>query len=509
MDKEMRDEVEIDLLQLCFLCLRKWKVILLTGVVLALILGGYKCATELSKAGTEVAVQAEETAEEKVTQYDTTLASYKASLDRMKETFEKNQAYEKDSIILNMNPNDYYSGSSTYYISTDYKIMPDKTYQDVDYSEDIAQAYLSYLTSSECLGFVQSKLTGKIPVKYLSELIRVNLTGRVLTIKVVGDTSERTTEILDALSDAVNAYKQEVDTKIHEHRLDLMEYSEVENTSASDVPEVVAEKTPAGLKTGSDNYVADFQKQFSDSQISLTNQIASFYNNYTSLADKKVSTDSSAAVGISRSQALKSGIKFGIIGLILGFFVAAGFIVFKAIVEDKITNAGEITYLFGLRIFGDYKSLGKSNAIAGPKSGGTAGAGNSELRANAIDSMLYKLSYGDALPDKDKFYEVAAANVKTFVAAFKDEDIKEISLIGRIDPDALSNIARSVNTINGDETVKAAGDIITDAAAINAIRDVKYTLLAADRNTSRKNLRTQLQKLKGLKKQVAGILLFD
>lgn len=286
----------------------------------------------------------------------------------MKETFEKNQAYEKDSIILNMNPNDYYSGSSTYYISTDYKIMPDKTYQDVDYSEDIAQAYLSYLTSSECLGFVQSKLTGKIPVKYLSELIRVNLTGRVLTIKVVGDTSERTTEILNALSDAVNAYKQEVDTKIHEHRLDLMEYSEVENTSASDVPEVVADQTPAGLKAGSDNYVADFQKQFSDSQISLTNQIASFYNNYTSLADKKVSTDSSAAVG---------------------------------------------------------------------------------------------------------------------------------------------NIAKSVNTINGDETVKATGDIITDAAAINAIRDVKYILLAADRNTAKKDLRTQLEKLKGLKKHVAGILLFD
>lgn len=519
MDMEMRDEVEIDLLQLCFLCLRKWKAILLTGVVLALILGGYKCATELSKAGTEVAVQAEETTEEKVTQYDTTLASYKASLDRMKETFEKNQAYEKYSIILNMNPNDYYSGSSTYYISTDYKIMPDKTYQDVDYSEDIAQAYLSYLTSSECLGFVQSKLTEKIPVKYLSELIRVNLTGRVLTIKVVGDTSERTTEILNALNDAVNAYKQEVDTKIHEHRLDLMEYSEVENTSASDVPEVVADQTPAGLKAGSDNYVADFQKQFSDSQISLTNQIASFYNNYTSLADKKVGTDSSAAVGISRSQALKSGIKFGIIGLILGFFVAAGFIVFKAIVEDKITNAGELTHLFGLRIFGDYKSLGKANAITGAKSGGTAdsaaktgvtsGITNSELRANAFDSMLYKLSYGDALPDKEKFYEVAAANVKTFVAAFKDEDIKEISLIGRIDPAALGNIAKSVNTINGDETVKVAGDIITAAAAINAIRDVKYILLAADRNTAKKDLRTQLEKLKGLKKHVAGVLLFD
>ncbi|SEA39025.1 hypothetical protein SAMN05216349_11125 [Oribacterium sp. KHPX15] len=478
MEMEMRDEDEIDLLQLCFLCLRKWKTILLAGVVLALALGGYKGARELSKVGTEVAVEAEETAEEKVTQYDATLASYKAQFDRLSETFEKNQVYEQESIIMNMNPNNYFSGSSTYYISTDYKIMPDMTYQDVDYSADIAQAYLSYLTSSECLAYVQSKLTEKISAKYLSELIRVNVTGRVLNVKVVGDTSGRTTEILNAISEAIDNYKKEVDTKIHEHKLDLMEYSEVENTSSTDGSE---------SGSGNDNYVADVQKQFSDSQINLTNQISTFYDKYTKLADTKVSTDSSGS-GITKSQAVKSGVKFGIIGLILGFFVAAGFIVFKAIIEDKIVNAGEISYLFGLRIFGDYKS----------------GAGS-----GAFDKLLYKLSYGDALPDKEKFYEVAAANVKTFATAFKDEDIKDISLIGRIDSEALQSIVKSINDINGDDTVKLAGDIITDASAINAIRDAKYTLIAVDRTTSKKDLRTQLEKLKGLKKHVAGVLLFD
>ncbi|MCR5008683.1 MAG: hypothetical protein K6A76_08925 [Oribacterium sp.] len=488
MEKEFRNEVEIDLLQLCFLCLRKWKTILLTGLVFALILGGYKAAGELSKVGTEVAVEEEETAEEKVAQYDTALASYKASLDRLNETFEKNQAYEKDSIILNMNPNDYFSGSSTFYISTDFKIMPDKTYQDVDYSEDIAQAYLSYLTSSECLGNVQSRLTEKIPAKYLAELIRVNLTGRVLTIKVVGDTEERATEILNAVGQAIDAYKKEVDTKIHAHNLDLMEYSAVENVPAEDVPEVVNNADYKGSRSGSENYVADYQKQFSDSQVSLTNQIATFYNSYTALADKKVSTANSSAVGISRSQALKSGVKFGIIGLVLGIFVAAGFIAFKSIVEDKINNAGEISYLFGLRIFGDYKS---GAGIAAP------------------GKLLYKLSYGDALSDKEKFYQVAAANVKTFAAAFKDEDIKEISMVGRIGSETLNTIVDSINAINGDSAVKAAGDIITDADAINAIRDAQYTLIAVDRNTSKKDLRDQLKKLKGLKKNIAGVLLFD
>ena len=480
MNNEMRNEVEIDLLQLCFLCLRKWKAILLTGVVLALILGGYKGVTELRKVGTEVAVQVEENAEEKVAQYDTTLASYKASLDRLNELVEKNQAYEKESIIMNMNPNDYYSGSITYYISTDFKIMPDKTYQDMDFSEDIAQAYRSYLSSSECLSYVQSKLSEKIPGKYLSELIRVGGEGRVLVIEVVGDTHERTSEILRALNEAISLYKQEVDAKIHEHKLDLMEFSESESASASD-------GSDASSGTANDNYVAEVQKRFSDNQVSITNQISSFYDKYAKLADTKVSAGGSGS-GITRSEAVKSGIKFGFIGLILGLFVAAGFIAFKAIVEDKVINAGELSYMFGLRIFGDFKSGDK---------------------ANAYDRMLYKLSYGDALPDKEKFYEVAAANIKTFSAAFRDEDIKEIALVGRIDPEVRSSIVKSVNDINGDETLKAAGDIIVDASAINAIRDVTYILLAADRNTSKKDLRNQIEKLKGLKKSIAGVLLFD
>ena len=492
MNMEMMDEEEIDLLQLCFLCLRKWKTILLVGVVCALILGGYKGVKELSKMGTESAVLSEESAEEKLTQYDNTLASYKASLERLNETFEKNRDYEQESIILNMNPNDYYSGSSTYYISTDYRIMPDKIYQDVDYSEDIAQAYHSYLSSSECLSFVQSKLSVKIPVKHLSELIRVSGSGRILSIKVVGDTSERTSEILNAMSEAIESYKKEVDAKIHAHKLDLMEHSEAENIPSSGgidegsySPRTQIQLTDGQSNLTDRNYVAEVQRQFSDNQSNLTNQIATLYDRYTALSDGEVSAESSK--GVTMSQALKGGIKFGIIGMILGIFLSAGFIVFKAILEDKIFSSSEIPSLFGLRVFGDYKS----------------GANN------AFDKALYKLSYGDALPDKEKFYEVAAANVKTFVTAFKDEDIKEISMVGKIDPEVLKTISKSINDINGDETVKAAGDVISDAEAINAIKDVKYTLIAIDRNTAKKDIRSLLEKLKGLNKSIAGVLLFD
>jgi hypothetical protein len=308
----------------------------------------------------------------------------------------------------------------------------------------------------------------------------------------VGDTSERTSEILNAMSEAIESYKKEVDTKIHAHRLDLMEHSEAENIPSSGgidegsySPRTQIQLTDGQSNLTDRNYVAEVQRQFSDNQSNLTNQIATLYDRYTALSDREVSAESSK--GVTMSQALKGGIKFGIIGMILGIFLSAGFIVFKAILEDKIFSSSEIPSLFGLRVFGDYKS----------------GANN------AFDKALYKLSYGDALPDKEKFYEVAAANVKTFVTAFKDEDIKEISMVGKIDSEVLKTISKSINDINGDETVKAAGDVISDAEAINAIKDVKYTLIAIDRNTAKKDLRSLLEKLKGLNKSVAGVLLFD
>ena len=468
--------VEIDLVQLFLLCLRKWKVILLTAVVFALIIGGYKGFSGLSKVETETSTEENDSAQDKLTQYDNALSSYKAQLERLNETLEKNQVYERESIIMKMNPNDYFTASSTYYISTDYKIMPDMTYQNIDYQSDVVQAYKSYLASSECLSYVRSRLTEKIPTKYLSELISISVNGRgVLWIRVYGDTAQRTSEILAAMNEAVDYYRGEINAKVHEHKLDVLENSRAENSAGSD-----------DSGEGSSNYVADKQKSFSDSQNTLTNQIATLYDKYAKLSDTEVTVEESK--GLTKSGAVKNGIKFGVIGLFLGAFLAAGLISIKSILEDKINNAGEISRIFGLRIFGDYKSGAMEKGFG---------------------KLLYKMSYGDALADKDKFFEVAAANVKTFISAFIDEDIKEISLVGRIDFEAINNIVKSVNEINGDETVKLAGDIINDAEAINAIRDVKYTLIVADRNTSKKDLRSQLEKLKGLKKSVAGVLLFD
>ena len=185
---------------------------------------------------------------------------------------------------------------------------------------------------------------------------------------------------------------------------------------------------------------------------------------------------------------MKTCVKFGVLGGVAGVFLAAFFICMKAIIADAVNNASEVTRLFGIRVFGDYKSKESSNRLS---------------------DMLYKMSYGDATADKADFVKVLTANIDAYITAFKDKEIREIALVGRLKTEDMKELVSSVNGSGTAEVLKLAGDILTDAEAIHTINDKKYAIVAVDRNTSKNDLRKQLEKLQGLEKTVIGAVLFD
>ncbi|ETP71016.1 hypothetical protein UYO_3045 [Lachnospiraceae bacterium JC7] len=213
-------------------------------------------------------------------------------------------------------------------------------------------------------------------------------------------------------------------------------------------------------------------------------------NQRSAVADKKAKLTEpklkSSAKGLK--DVMKSCIKFGVLGGVAGIFLAAFIICMKAIIVDAVNNASEVTRIFGIRVFGDYKSKKSSNRFA---------------------DMLYRMSYGDASSDKDDFFKVLTANIDAYVNAFKDKNIDEIALVGRLKTSDMKEIAGSVNGAETSEVVKLAGDILTDAEAIRTINDKKYAIVALDRSTSKNDLRKQLEKLQGLEKTVIGAVLYD
>lgn len=469
------DEMEIDLIQLMLLCVRKWKAIILTAVILGVILGGYKGVRGLTslKSGTE-SVEIEENDAE-LEQYEAAKAAYTNQMKRINELIEANDSYKSESVLMQLDPNNYFSSSAMYYISTDYQIQPDMSYQDIDYTDDVIKAYILYLKSSECLNYVHSKLTDEISLRYLKELINISQNAHIINIEVVGDTSRRVSEILEALNEALMLHKTQVESKVYEHEISLIDKSKAGNVSESEGGELAG--------SGDASYVHSKQTDFSNQQNNLITQYANVYDKYTKLTEPK-KKDAAASL----KDVLKSCIKFGLIGGFAGAFLAALVICVKAIMVDAVNNAQEVTDNFGLRVFGDYKSK---------KSG------------NKLSDALYKMSYGDATADKADFLKVLTANIGAYLSAFKDKEITEISFVGRLKASDMKEIAEAVNSRKGSEVIKFAGDILTDAEAINEISDKEYMIIALDRNTPKADLRKQLEKLKGLEKTIIGAVLFD
>ncbi len=468
------DEREIDLVQLMLLCVRKWKPIIIAAVILAVIMAGYKGMTGVNalRSNTESAEDAD--AEAELEQYKTAKAAYEDQLKRVSKMIDDNNAYKESSVLMQLDPNNYYSASSMYYVSTDYQIMPDMTYQDIDYTNDVIQSYILYLQSSECLNYIQSKLTDKLSLRYLKELIRITQNAHFINIEVVGDTSRRVTEIHEALNEVLEFHKNQVNGKVYEHEIKLIDKTKAGNSSESDTDPNVQ---------GDASYVQSKQMDFSNQQNNLINQYDAVYSKLTKLTEPK---EKAAAEGLK--DVLKSCIKFGVLGGFAGAFLAALWIVVQAIMFDAVNNAEEVSRIFGIRVFGDYKEKKASNRFS---------------------DMLYKMSYGDATVDKADFVKVLTANIDAYIAAFKDKEIREIALAGRLKTEDMKEIVNAVNGSESTEVLKLAGDILTDAEAIRTINDKKYAIVAIDRNTSKNDLRKQLEKLQGLEKTVIGAVLFD
>ena len=120
MEPRREYEQEIDLKDLMFAVLRKWRPIVLLAIVFALLLGGFKIFKGLNQLKDEEYVkQNQEEYKASLDQYNATKKRLEKELANIEENIESQQKYKDESILLNINPYDEYMESATFYISTD------------------------------------------------------------------------------------------------------------------------------------------------------------------------------------------------------------------------------------------------------------------------------------------------------------------------------------------------------------------------------------------------------
>ncbi len=450
-------EQEIDLKDLMFAVLYKWRPIILAAVVLAVILGGYRAVSAYrSQNDTQTVEKAQKDYEAAVELYEKNRANCEREIENLKKSIEDQQEYLEKSELMNMSPYDVWVAQTVLFVKTDYQIMPDMVYQNLNFTDTILTTYQTSLTNLEFLETVADEIG--MDERYLEELVSVTISGNLLTIVVKGDTEAHAKEIMDAMLEGVDDAKRQIRTSIGNHTV-----SEVSSSVGSLV----------------DLNLQDTQKQQSDRLTSLNDSLESKQDELDAMTEPaKPSTSTMAAI--------KGGIKYAVLGGVLGAFMVVFFVCVVFLMSDKLYSAKELKNRYRVKILGTLPASSK--------------------KLFAVDAWLRKMEgRAGSGTDASVEYGLIAANISNYAG-----DVRSLMVAGTADAKMISQVVSGLESRLAGVKITAGGNVLRDEQALRQLPECDGVVLVEQCSHSLyTDVALEIEKAKDLNKTVVGCVVFE
>lgn len=303
---------EIDLLELCFTIVRKWKTILVTALVFAILLGGYKGVTSRKTVTEEQLEQ---------------LEACRSNVESIQASIDSEQEYMSNSVWYRLNTGNTVACKTVYYVTFDESDLGDWMGSEDAYADSILRSYQEILTGNTLLQELAQE--EKTEATYLREIIDVitgedaEAVGRFLTITVYHDSEENAQRIMDELVEKMDGVTQEVTQMIGSHELRVME----EGIGRQLMTEQI------------------------DNQTIHNNNLAALQESLQAKQAELAELESQCSTGDTR----KSIAKFGIFGMLLGIVLAVIAIALVFILSDKVNQAEELKRRYHIPVLGKWR----------------------------------------------------------------------------------------------------------------------------------------------------------
>ncbi len=449
-------EQEIDLKDLMFAVLYRWRRIILVAVIMAVLLGGYQAVSSYRTQNDE------ETIEKTQKEYDAAVELYEKNqencereIDNLMKSIEEQQEYLEKSRLMNMSPYDVWKAETVLFVKTDYQIMPDMVYQNLNFTDTVLEAYRTALTNLEFLEDVAEKVD--LDERYLEELVSVAVSGNLLTIDVKDETESGVNAIMDAMLDGVDDAKRRIRTSIGSHTV-----SEVSSSVGSQV---------------------DLSLQ--DTQKSQGDRLRTLNDNLSKKQDELEALEEPEAPETSTTSAIKSGIRYAVLGAVLGAFLVIFFACVSFLMSDKVYSAKELKNRYRVKV------LGTLPVSAKKRSGLDAWIRKKEGRAGGTDISVE--------------YSLIAANAANYAG-----DAKSLMVIGTADGKLISDVVGGLeNRLTGVKVV-TGGNVLRDAQMLRKLPECDGVVLVEQCSRSvYSDVALEIEKVKDLQKAVVGCVVFE
>lgn len=454
MEQNNRFEDEIDLRDLMYAVFRRWRSVIVVGIIVAILLGLYKGIPAIK------AVNDPNILENNQKAYDDVLIAYNDNKERLEKeiaNIEKDinqkEDYLENSMLMHINPYDKHVAQINYYVNAE------------EYEFKVINYYLTYAQGGDLYARVAEKLKKDIDYKYLSEVLvfSADYDSNMLDVNLVCDDLETTTLIINCVKDELEEKSKEIEKKVGEHVFKIINETQYQTIDL-------------------------------DLESTINNNKLTIENLKVSLEQKQIEYDAleePKLVTASYTGAIKSMIKYIIIGGVLGVFLAAAYDVFLYLISDKLHDRKTLRNRYQLKLIGDLSEQ-KYGRIFGK-----------------LDRWLAKVFGQNVINvSQEEVYQIIAANLS--VLSSNEKGNPEYLLTGSVTEENLKSVKNQLNNLGSLKQINltCGGNITTTALTIEKASKCDGIILVEKLNSSSMaEIEREIEALKNIGKDVLGVVL--
>lgn len=332
----MNEEIAIDIKELSRRILKKWKGLVIAGLVGAVVMSvvGYGISYNKYMDGQPVSESELEKdksnltqkEQEKVTQ---AYESYKV----YKKQYQADLEYNQNSLLMKIGTDNATTVELQYYIDNGYKsVYP--VIEQTNNAADIIAAYSLYLTSDDVIEKIKEKTGEDIEDRYLKELIAIEALPDTQTMKIsiCADAEELANQIADVLEQETESYSSQLQAK----------YGQFEVSGANRIQNSILDESVYELQQTKIASVSTLRTQME----AIGNDFTENQKTYYEALVKNDETSDEKFEGKIISK------RYIILGFALGFIVFIAYVVFRYLMQKEIRNRSDLQDLYHIYTFG-------------------------------------------------------------------------------------------------------------------------------------------------------------
>lgn len=326
-------DIDIEIKDLLWEFIRKWRVIVVLAVVCGIALAAFQYRSDMNKTDVVTVKKTQEELEHAMGTQDLDEVTAAVALKRQADEL---SAYMESSLLMKLNPYEENVMFLQYYVSADSEAV----------ANDANDAYITYITQgsleTELVSIVKETDAVYYNAKSVSDRAALKVEGnskeRVLSVKVIGVTAEEAAKLANEVKIAFEEYSSVVSANIGVHQLQLM----------NEISAVIVDQNLAELQNWNATSIKTISNNLDSMKNEMTSDQISLFVYRTTVLEEDVTTGMVGSV----SEPAKISVKHFVIGVVIGVVLACALIFALYLFAPALRNEAEVKTLYGVKILG-------------------------------------------------------------------------------------------------------------------------------------------------------------